>query len=230
MDRIAAFFDVDETLINLKSMFSFLEFMVHDKHRDPEQADKEFQELMTEFRDLGETHPRSEVNRLYYEQFKGVRQLEFVHLADRWFQHVETDTSFYIQSTLERLRHHQSLGHEVVFVSGACNELLEPLANRLKVSHLLGVQLEVSGGCFTGKLRPPQTIGSGKAEAVTAFMTEKGIDAPGSYAYGDHYSDRHMLDCVGHPVVLKGDQALEDWAKARPHTLLNPLSTQGAAL
>lgn len=211
MTRIAAFYDVDETIINIKSMFSFLQFF-YQSCDGQDKGRSRFESMMKSFQTMAKERSRAEVNRYYYQQFKGFNRNSFIDMTQSWFQEVHQSDNFFINETLETLRWHQAQGHLIVFVSGASHEILRPLASLLNVQHILGVQLETQDDLFTGAIIPPQTIGEGKAEAVKYFMEKHKICARESFAYGDHHTDIPMLQCVGHPHVLRGDDVLEQWA------------------
>lgn len=220
MDKVRfAFFDVDETLINLKSMFSFRAF--YHRHRfgalcGPLADRLAHRRLMANGRD------RAEVNRAFYRAFRGHSQLAFAACARKWFAEVSKQPSLYIAPVLDALQRHRAEGIEPVFVSGSSVEILQPLADALGVRHVLANRLEVSRGRFTGELLPPQTIGDGKRAAVDAFLAQHGASAARCYGYGDHLSDLPLLEAVGLPTVVVRDPALVEVAHARGWPVLNP--------
>lgn len=205
-----AFFDVDDTLISVKSMLSFQNYWYRqvgdlagyrayqqdlERHLTPD-ASWEF------------------LNRLYYRHFRGRSVAQVEQLGRQWLTQTKAQTpSFYHSRPLAELRAHQQAGREVVFVSGSFSALLEPIARELNVEHLLVTQLEQREGCYTGEILPPQTIGEGKAEAIRAFLKLHRIEAECCYAYGDDVSDLPMLHSVGLPTVVTGGRGLEQMAR-----------------
>lgn len=207
MGKPYAFFDVDGTLISLKSMFSFQDFWyANTAGNDHEQAS--FEEEMSELRRIGAS--REEMNRRYYTHFAGRRVTSVALAAERWYQHVERATiDLYHAPVAARLRRHIAEGVEPVFVSGSFPLILGPIARRLGVRHLLATTMHEDGGTFTGDILDPQTIGRGKADAITAFLAANDGDAAQCHGYGDDISDLPMLECVGRPVAVQGDHRLE---------------------
>ena len=63
-----AFFDFDETIVSVKSMFAFKQALMSDQGYSPEAFDTFMQEL----KQRAEVFPRSEVNRWFYSTLKGV--------------------------------------------------------------------------------------------------------------------------------------------------------------
>ena len=210
-----AFFDVDETLIGIKSMFSFRDFYlrwtfgVEQGAAAQKHAQTQVQEQVV--RGL----ERTEINRLFWESFRGFEQTDVQQAAYAWHQQVRQKPGYFIQQAVAALRQHQQEGTEPVFVSGSCIDILMPLATELGVKTLLTNRLEVEQGRFTGKLLPPQTIGAGKRQAMVDFLEESDALACDCYAYGDHLSDLPLLETVGHPRVVAGNTDLVSVARHR---------------
>jgi HAD superfamily hydrolase (TIGR01490 family) len=118
---------------------------------------------------------------------------------------------------MEILRDHQAQGHVVTLVSGSPQELLEPMAARLGIAHVLGTPLETREGRYTGKMAGSVTMSEGKVNALERWLGESGlqIDWPDSYAYGDGHTDAYLLQRVGHPVAVYPDDGLRAIAEER---------------
>lgn len=209
-----AFFDVDETVISFKSMFSFQDYWYQHGPAEPGAGRDHFHAVM---RDLtGSGAPREEVNRRYYEFYAGRSAQEVGVLARRWFdEQVKSAPAAYREPVVGRLRRHQSDGVVPVFVSGSLLEILAPLADELRVDDLLCTRLETVDGRFTGRILPPQMIGDGKTAAVRDFIRARGAAPARCHAYGDDISDAGMLECVGQPHAVAGSPQLESYATAR---------------
>ena len=109
-----------------------------------------------------------------------------------------------------RLKDHQSKGHLVVIASGSFTPALDLIGKRFGVTNLIGTQLEVSDDKYTGRMTLPVITGKAKAEKVRELLSTRGVevDWPASYAYGDSFTDREMLNLVGHPVAVYPDKKL----------------------
>ncbi len=217
-----AFFDVDGTLLSLKSMFSFQEFY----YRWESQPSREMGEARwTHFRDRFATWEREGrerlfLNREFYRSFEGRRPEAVRVAAEEWFLQQRRRPDLMITPTLRALRVHQDRGHVPVFVSGSLMEILAPLARDLEVEHCLATRLEVREGRYTGALVGGQVIGQGKADAIRAFLAHRAVSAAECFAYGDDATDVPMLEAVGHPVAVIGDSRLADHARRHQWPLL----------
>jgi len=172
----------------------------------------------------GENAPWEVLNRRYYAHFAGRSVAAVTACAIAWYDYVErTMPGLYYPAVVAELERHQQAGTEPVFVSGSFQALLAPVAVKLGVGHILATTLEeTSDGRYTGVILPPQTIGSGKAEAVRRFLTERGGIAADCYAYGDDISDAPMLDAVGYPTAVLGGRGLQAHAEAKGWRVLSP--------
>ncbi|MGO4395678.1 HAD family hydrolase [Variovorax sp. M-6] len=219
-----AFFDVDETLINVKSMFSFRAFYFRwlwGEKRGTFADQEAARRLQLQVR---EGMDRSVINTLFYEAFRGHWPQLVREAAHEWYLSERSRPDFFIASALAALRKHQRDGVGVAFVSGSAVDFLTPLAKELDVRYLLANRMEVEDGQFTGALIPPQTIGDGKQIAVSSLLSELGIDPSGCYGYGDHLSDLPLLKCIGHPHVVARDPALVEVARLLGWCVLNPMA------
>ncbi len=200
-DTAFAFFDVDDTLLAVKSMFDFYRHLCLDEWRDPQRL-LDFEEEFRRLRAAGTE--REALNSHYYTHFKGLTARELVILAERWWLSLNVlRPALFFPETVERLRAHRRDGVTPVFVSGSCAALLAPVGRALGVEHFLAAPLLADAeGRFTGALGTPQTIGEGKRHAAEAFLAERGADPAASFAYGDDLSDAPLLSAVGHPVAV----------------------------
>lgn len=218
--KYAVFFDVDGTLISIKSMISFLQFYYRKHSTFKWIGEIKYRLYDAKLRKLEKKDiPREILNQQYYKLFQGIPLARLQSTALAWFEYIQLQ-NIYLSHVVTELRKHQRKGGVIVFVSGSFKECLSPLAECLNVKHILATQLETKQGVCTGNIFSPQTIGKGKAIAMQYFLNQYEIDAEHCYAYGDHISDLPMLESVGHPRVIEGDHALENIAKQKNWIIL----------
>lgn len=214
-----AFFDVDDTLISVKSMLSFQAFW-YDQTGD-ELGRVSYEQDLRKHLHSGASWEF--LNRLYYRHFAGREPERVAALGQAWFeQQRKSELPFYHARPLAELEMHQRQGCEVVFVSGSFPALLEPIARELGVFHILSTRMAVEGGRYTGEILSPQTIGSGKAEAIGEFLSQRQCSPESCFAYGDDISDLPMLRAVGQPTVVSGGRELEARARAMGWRVIAP--------
>lgn len=196
-----AFFDVDDTLIHIKSMFDFYHFWCYEVWHRPQLHD-DFEAAFARMFSEGRT--REELNSAYYRYFTGVVPQLLDSAGSDWAtDRLARPEDLFVAPVVEELQRLQGEGVIPVFVSGSFNALLEPIARTLEVPHILATNLEVGeDGLYTGNIMAPQTIGMGKALAVQGFLQHHVASPSRCYAFGDDLSDLPMLNVVGHPVAV----------------------------
>lgn len=135
----------------------------------------------------------------------------------------------YIQPTAQpeviaRLRDHIARGHCTVLVSAMLTPALKILGDALGVTDVIGTNIELTNGRFTGRVLTPICTGSAKEHLVRQWIATCGItlDWNASYAYADSISDVKLLERVGHPVAVNPDPALAACARAKGWEILIP--------
>ncbi len=113
------------------------------------------------------------------------------------------------------LREHVSAGHTVVLVSAMLTPTLRVLGQALGATGVVGTDVEIKDGHFTGRVIPPACMGIEKDRQTRRFLQARGlaIDLASSFAYADSISDRALLEMVGHPVAVYPDTALAAFAR-----------------
>ncbi len=210
--RTAAFSDVDETLIRVKSMFRFLEFYL--RRRGEPQAT--YERLTGELRQAAlRGAPRSDINRRYYRLLRGESARHLAVAGRRWFaaEWQELAEGLYVPEVEEALAAHRKAGRALVLVSGSFFAPLDPIAADVGAETVLATRPVIRRGDLTGEVLAPM-IGETKGRAVHLTAPVAGLDLAGSWAYGDHSSDLPMLRAVGHPVAVGDDPELAAHAAA----------------
>lgn len=202
-----AFFDVDETLLNLKSMVSFYLFFCQRFSREERTLGiRALNKVLTS------TEPREQANASYYHLLAGQSETDVAEAGRAWFQQILRHGAIE-ERVLTRLVTHRANGYHVVLVSGSFPACLNPVATYVHADRILCSRPEIIHGDYTGLLDVPM-IGSEKASAVKAVIAEFPPDTP-SWAYGDHASDLPMLNEVRHAVVVGHDPTLREAAKEK---------------
>lgn len=206
----AAFFDVDDTLITIKSMFDFFEFYSNKLNKNS---------MLNDFKDYfckarKDMIPRGVLNRNYYKFFKNESLENLFELGKLWFNDCLSKENLFINETRDKLNWHKANSDKVIFVSGSMLPLLQPIADFLGVDDILCTRL-----CYneekilTGEIDSLQTIGLGKKLAIQKYAQKKNINLLESYAYGDDFSDLDMLLSVGNGVYVGNDSNMLEIVK-----------------
>ncbi|MEU7278992.1 HAD-IB family hydrolase [Streptomyces sp. NPDC045431] len=201
-----AFSDVDETLIDVKSMFRFLEFHL-DRRGEPAGT---YDRLVGELREaVRRGAPRAEINRRYYRLYAGEDARTLAASGRAWFAY-EQETrpgGLFIPAVERSLAGHRAAGDTVVLVSGSFFACLDPVAAHVGADRAIGTRPLIRRGRLTGEVLFP-LIGAAKGRVAHAAAAVLGADLADCTAYGDHISDLDLLAAVGHPVAVGDDPDL----------------------
>ena len=137
----------------------------------------------------------------------------------------------FFEAAVNRLEWHAAQGHSIVLVSGT----LEPLAR--EAARALEMQLaqrgvvaeigvcatrleEVNGNC-TGRILGEAMFGKAKAQAIRRIAFELGLDLGRCNAYGNNKNDKEMLAVVGKPMAVNPSTTLDRIARREQWPILN---------
>jgi HAD superfamily hydrolase (TIGR01490 family) len=192
--RIAAFFDVDGTLVPEPSLER--RFFERLRWSGAIPLSNYFRWSVEALRLL----PKgiaclAHANKFY---LRGVR-------VDQVFQLLES-VLFY-QEGIERVAWQARQGHEVVLVTGTLEPLAKMVAAALECELeaqgiecrvlVCATRLEENRGRWTGRLAGGAMYGEAKFRTIAHLARERGTDLSLSHAYGNTLLDRRMLSAVG---------------------------------
>lgn len=213
--RYLAFFDVDGTLINVRSQISFLDFARAHWQWDSAPWFRTYHAELHHM--IRSNTDYTHLNAFFYTAFKGLNVDAVAKLGAQWFNSLHGTPGFYNNGMLTVLRQHQEQGARIVFVTGSCTPLMEPLASYLKCDALLCSELEIRGDTYTGSLIGKPCIGEEKAVRAEALAQQEDIPMAQCHAYGDHHSDIPLLQAVGcgrmvePPLAYLEEFTTRDW-------------------
>lgn len=161
--------------------------------------------LAAERRDRGE-FLRTFVRRYEGADEAGLARLVKHHLGDALLRRSHPEA-------IRQVRKHRAAGHRTVLITGTVDVLVQPIAGLF--DEVVASRLHVRDGRFSGFLESPPLVGEARAAWLRRYAETVGADLTESYGYGDSYSDRPLLEAVGHPVAVNPDPHLYRHAKSR---------------
>jgi HAD superfamily hydrolase (TIGR01490 family) len=207
---VAAFFDVDGTLIAKNSGPLYMKFLRRRgeiRRRDALSTVYFYIRYRLNMLDIEAALERSS------RWIRGRREQAIAEHCRLWYHEMVRQ---YLQPELiRRIAEHKEQGHLVAILSSTTNYLAEPLAEDLGIEHLLVSHLIVQDGRFTGEAERPLCYGDGKIFWARRFAEQHDVDLTQSYFYTDSASDLPMLEIVGHPQVVNPDIVLRREARRR---------------
>lgn len=229
--RVAAFFDLDGTLMPLRSLeqrfFRALRYrreiplknyflwlrealkLLPSGIRAVTHANKMYLKNVPGLndRDAGARTDSSEHSR--GQQEEGQASNHFPRGARR---NPRWPVPHFFEDGVERVLWHAAQGHAIVIVSGTLEPLASVAAQVLEVEltsrgmarriRICATKLEERDGRWTGRILGEAMFGKAKARAVLGLAQEMNLNLSQSWAYGDSAEDRWMLAAVGNPAAV----------------------------
>ncbi|WKD62069.1 Phosphoserine phosphatase [Corynebacterium ciconiae DSM 44920] len=210
----AAFFDVDNTLIQGASIIVFAMGLAKKKYfKFSEIAPVAYKQVKFRLTGSENANDVAEGRQQALEFIKGRDVNELVELCE---EIVDTHMSDKIwPGTKELADMHLNAGQQVWLVSATPVQLAQILARRFGFTGALGTVAEVKDGKFTGRLVGDILHGSGKRHAVAALAAVEQLDLRRCTAYSDSINDLPMLSMVGTAVAVNPDAKLRKTATQR---------------
>jgi HAD superfamily hydrolase (TIGR01490 family) len=209
--RSAAFFDVDNTIIQGASIFHLARGLYRRKFftlRDI--AGFAWQQAL--FVARGEKLSNVDEIRAQALQFvAGHSVTELREVGEEIYDELIADKIW--PGTYALARQHIDAGQQVWLVTASPLEMAEVIASRLQLTGALGSVAEQIDGIYTGKLVGAPMHGPAKADAVLALAEREGLDLTKCAAYSDSSNDLPLLNLVGDPCAVNPDRALRNHAR-----------------
>jgi HAD superfamily hydrolase (TIGR01490 family) len=206
---VAAFFDMDETLLCVETGMSWVRFLYGRGELSWQMVAKAV--YWSTLYKLAVLDMETVFTRLV-EDLRGDPEAEMIAKCEIWYrQHVEPEIAPAARVAVE---HHRRAGHLVVLATGSTQYAARPVARGVGIDHVLSSVLEVDGGAFTGRARA-LCFGHHKVTLAEAWAREHGVDLAQSYFYSDSYNDRPMLERVGTAIAVHPDARLRRLARQR---------------
>lgn len=215
--NIGAFFDFDETLIDIES--SRLGFRYLWQHR---LVSFRFILKVLSANYFYKRHWLSDekMARILIQFYRKRRLEDFQQGAYAFYrEHLKPHLAPNIHA---RVKKHRRQGHRLILISGSVRYMLEPVAEDLGFDHLVCTDLEVGAdGQLTGRAKGPICLSSNKRVLAERLARTTNIDLGSSYAYGNHQSDIPLLKLIGNPHVVEPTEPLRKVALANKWPILS---------
>lgn len=210
---VAAFFDVDNTIIRGASAFHIARGLKQRGYfRTRDLLRFGWEQLKYLIR--GETKEQMDAVRAEaLSIIKGWSVAEMTAVGEEIYDEVLALKIF--PGTKALVDEHRAQGHQVWLVTATPVEIGRLIARRLGATGALGTIAEHKGGYYTGRLVGDMMHGEAKAVAVNELAAREDLNLAASFAYGDSMNDVPMLSTVGHACPINPDTRLRRHAKKR---------------
>ena len=204
--HIAAFFDLDKTLINDFSAKKFLQSRLLSGKSTSKELLSQFATILIY---AAGNRDFETLTKISAAGVKGIKEKQFIELGEEVYTNYLANTIYPESRALIAL--HLEKGHQVVIISAATRYQITPIAKELGIKDIYCTEMEVRKGKFTGVIKE-MCWAEGKARAGSKFAKNNGIDLSKSYFYTDSVDDYPLLEIVGNPIATNPDSKLSQIA------------------
>ncbi|NMZ07896.1 HAD family hydrolase [Pseudomonas proteolytica] len=202
-------FDLDDTLIHGDCATLWSEQMGRLGWVDRESFMRKNHELMSAY-SRGEL-AMEEFMDFSLEPMIGRTPEEVAHLVEPWVEDI-IEPLIYSDATKTIARHRQN-GDRILVISASGTHLVTPIAARIGIDEVLGIELDVAHGVYSGKTVGVLTYREGKITRLMQWLEQEGERLEGAYFYSDSRNDLPLLSKVDYPQVVNPDPVLRAHAE-----------------
>ena len=207
MKRKLVIFDLDNTILNGDSDYSWINFLINENYVDKHEYEKR--------------------NQYFYDQYyEG--NLDYDEWAEFALSTMKGKTPFDLEEPLSkflstviepminiyalRLLHNHHHDNDIMLLASATNSVLvEPIARRLGFENIVATEVEIIDGVYTGKVYGRPALGQGKLTKVEEWASQNNIkDFKDAIFYSDSINDLPLLSEVGVPIAVNPDDQLRN--------------------
>jgi HAD superfamily hydrolase (TIGR01490 family) len=208
----AAFFDVDNTMMQGASIYHFARGLAaRDFFTWRDLATFAWKQVAFRVKGVEDPAHMEEAKQAALAFVAGHKVEDVVALGEEIYDDLMAGRIWSGTQALAQL--HLDAGQRVWLVTATPAELASLIARRLGLTGALGTVAESRDGVYTGHLVGEPLHGPAKAEAVRALAQREGLDLSRCAAYSDSANDVPMLSLVGHPVAVNPDAQLRRIAR-----------------
>lgn len=212
-----AIFDLDNTLLEGDSDYSWGQFLVERRLVDGKTYERENARYYAEYqagtldihdflafalRPLAKTD-RTVLNELHRE-FMHSRILPMIRPAARAL-----------------VEQHRRCGDTPLIITATNSFVTRPIAAEFGIDVLLATEPEECDGRFTGRVAGTPCFREGKVTRLNEWLAARDEDLTGSWFYTDSHNDLPLLERVAHPVAVDPDPILSEEAQRRGWPILS---------
>ena len=208
---VAAFFDLDRTLLDMNSSTLWAKHELLKRSISLQQFGRVL--LWNALYHLSLIDMETAYEKAL-DHYRGRYYDDLDQETRRWFAR---DVAHHVRPGAPRaLRQHREQGHTLVLLTSASAFAARAARDAWQLDDFISNDFPTdASGRLDGTFVAPLCYGDGKVVRARAWAEERGVDLMQSYFYSDSYSDAPMLRAVGKPRVISPDPRLSREARQR---------------
>ena len=218
MKRNLAIFDLDNTILNGDSDYSWINFLIEKGFVDKDEYERKNKYFYDQYY-------QGKLNYDEWAEFalttiKGKKPEEIEDILSKFlYEVIEPMINIYAL----KLLHDHSHNNDIMLLASATNSVIvEPIAKRLGFKNIVSTQVEIIDEIYTGKVLGIPALSEGKLIKVKEWMLQNSIESfDNTSFYSDSINDLPLLAAVSKPVAVNPDDMLREECRKRSWEIID---------
>ena len=220
MKRNLAIFDLDNTILNGDSDYSWINFLIEKRLVDKDEYERKNKYFYDQYYQ----------GKLNYDEWA---EFALTTIKGKKPEEIEDILSKFLSEIIEpminiyalKLLHDHTHNNDIMLLASATNSVIvEPIAKRLGFKNIVSTEVEIIDEIYTGKVLGIPALSEGKLIKVKEWMLQNSIESfDNTSFYSDSINDLPLLAAVSKPVAVNPDDMLREECRKRSWEIIDLL-------
>ena len=218
MKRNFAIFDLDNTILNGDSDYSWINFLIEKRLVDKDEYERKNKYFYDQYYQ----------GKLNYDEWA---EFALTTIKGKKPEEIEDILSKFLSEIIEpminiyalKLLHDHTHNNDIMLLASATNSVIvEPIAKRLGFKNIVSTEVEIIDEIYTGKVLGIPALSEGKLIKVKEWMLQNSIESfDNTSFYSDSINDLPLLAAVSKPVAVNPDDMLREECRKRSWEIID---------
>lgn len=218
MKRNLAIFDLDNTILNGDSDYSWINFLIEKRLVDKDEYERKNKYFYDQYYQ----------GKLNYDEWA---EFALTTIKGKKPEEIEDILSKFLSEIIEpminiyalKLLHDHTHNNDIMLLASATNSVIvEPIAKRLGFENIVSTEVEIIDEIYTGKVLGIPALSEGKLIKVKEWMLQNRIESfDNTSFYSDSINDLPLLAAVSKPVAVNPDDMLREECRKRSWEIID---------
>ena len=218
MKRNLAIFDLDNTILNGDSDYSWINFLIEKGFVDKDEYERKNKYFYDQYYQ----------GKLNYDEWA---EFALTTIKGKKPEEIEDILSKFLSEIIEpminiyalKLLHDHTHNNDIILLASATNSVIvEPIAKRLGFKNIVSTEVEIIDEIYTGKVLGIPALNEGKLIKVKEWMLQNSIESfDNTSFYSDSINDLPLLAAVSKPVAVNPDDMLREECRKRSWEIID---------
>jgi HAD superfamily hydrolase (TIGR01490 family) len=218
MKRNLAIFDLDNTILNGDSDYSWINFLIEKGFVDKDEYERKNKYFYDQYYQ----------GKLNYDEWA---EFALTTIKGKKPEEIEDILSKFLNEVIEpminiyalKLLHDHTHNNDIMLLASATNSVIvEPIAKRLGFKNIVSTEVEIIDEIYTGKVLGIPALSEGKLIKVKEWMLQNRIESFNNTSfYSDSINDLPLLAAVSKPVAVNPDDMLREECRKRSWEIID---------